>query len=105
MPLEQPLGRDRAPAIARQEHEARAVLRRPAAERCRAARHLAQEPIRHLDQDAGAVAGVGLAAAGAAVQQVDQDLQRLRATIACERRPLMSTTKPTPQASCSYAGS
>ena len=36
---------------------------------------LAQEPIRHLDQDAGAVAGVGLAAAGAAVLQVDQDLQ------------------------------
>ena len=41
------------------------------------ARHLAQEAVRHLDQDAGAVAGVRLAAARAAVQQVDQQLQPL----------------------------
>ena len=38
---------------------------------------LAQEPVRHLNQDAGAVAGVRLAAARAAVQQVDEDLQPL----------------------------
>ena len=38
---------------------------------------LAEKPVRRLDQDAGAVAGVRLAAAGAAVQQVDEDLQPL----------------------------
>ena len=38
---------------------------------------LAEEPVRHLDQNAGAVAGVHLAAARAAMQQVDQQLQRL----------------------------
>ena len=40
-------------------------------------RLLAQEPVRHLNQDAGAVAGVDLAAAGAAVFEVDQHLQGL----------------------------
>ena len=40
-------------------------------------RHLPQEAVRHLDQDAGAVAAVGLAAARAAVQQVDEQLQPL----------------------------
>ena len=38
---------------------------------------LPQKPVRHLHEDAGAVAGRRLAAAGAAVQQVDQDLQSL----------------------------
>ena len=38
---------------------------------------LPQERVRHLDEDAGAVAGVDLAAARAAVLQVHQDLQRL----------------------------
>ena len=37
----------------------------------------AEEPIGHLDQDARAVARVRLAAARAAVQQVDEHLQRL----------------------------
>ena len=36
---------------------------------------LAEEPVRHLNQDAGAVAGVGFAAAGAAVLEVDEHLQ------------------------------
>ena len=52
----------------------------------------------------GAVAGVDLAAAGAAVQQVDEQLQRLlddRVRLA----PLMWATKPTPHASCSNRGS
>ena len=44
----------------------------------RRGRLLPEELVRHLDEDAGAVAGVRLAAAGAAVQQVDQDLERLR---------------------------
>ena len=58
----------------------------------------------HLDQDAGAVAGVDLAAAGAAVLEVVQHLSAC-ATIACDCCPLMWTTKPTPQASCSCCGS
>ncbi len=37
----------------------------------------AEESVRHLNQDAGAVAGVDLAAAGAAVQQIDQELERV----------------------------
>ena len=48
-----------------------------AGRRQRSRRDLAQERVRRLDQDAGAVAGVDLAAAGAAVLQVLQDLQRL----------------------------
>jgi hypothetical protein len=36
-----------------------------------------EERIRHLDEDAGAVAGVDFAAACAAMQQVDQELERL----------------------------
>ena len=41
----------------------------------RTAAHASQEPVRHLHQDAGAVAGVLLAAAGAAVLEVQQDLE------------------------------
>ena len=76
-PAEQPLtlfGDDRARTaprrrrgrrrLARQEHQADAVL---AGRRQRRRRDLAQERVRHLDQDAGAVAGVDLAAAGAAM--------------------------------------
>ena len=36
-----------------------------------------EELVRNLDQDAGAVAGFRIAAAGAAMRQVDQDLQSL----------------------------
>ena len=36
-----------------------------------------EELVRDLDQDAGAVAGLRVAAAGAAVRQVDQDLDAL----------------------------
>jgi len=61
--------------MARQKHEAGSVasLRRQAdAER---RRDLAQEAVGHLNQDARAVSGVRFAAAGAAVQEVDQHLQ------------------------------
>ena len=61
----------------REEHEAGAVVaggRQRDAER---RGDLAQEAVRHLHEDAGAVAGRRLAAAGAAVQQVDQDAQPL----------------------------
>ncbi len=63
--------------IDRQKYQAGAIVTcRRQCESSRGSR-LAQEPIRHLNQDAGAVTGVGLAAAGAAVQQVEQDLQAL----------------------------
>jgi hypothetical protein len=58
----------------------------------------------HLEQDAGAVAGVGLGAGRAAVVEVLQDLDRLLKDL-FDLRPLMSTTKPTPQESCSNHGS
>ena len=60
--------------------------------------------MRHLHQDARAVARVGLAAARAAMVQVDQNLQPLPDNFV-GRLPLMLTTKPTPQASCSNQGS
>ena len=41
------------------------------------ARLLAEKLVRHLNEDAGAVAGVDLAAARAAMQEVDEQLQRL----------------------------
>ena len=58
----------------------------------------------NLNQNAGAVAGLRIAAAGAAVRQVDQDLDALRmmSWLFC---PRMLATKPMPQASCSCAGS
>jgi len=40
---------------------------------------------------------------GAPVQEVDEHVQRLP-EIWCDFRPLMSTTKPTPHASCSWRG-
>ncbi len=90
--------------VTRQEHEAAAVVLGRRQGDAQAGALTAEELVRHLDQDAGAVAGVRLAAAGAAMEQVDQDRSAWR-TIVCERRPLMSTTNPTPQASCSWLGS
>ena len=73
--------------VVRQEDQAGAVMRRRAAARSRAACD-AEEHVRHLDQDAGAVAGVGLAAAGAAVLEIDEQLEALarrsRATLALQ---------------------
>ena len=64
---------------------------------------LAQERVRDLDQDAGAVAGVGLGAAGAAVLEVAAARSAPLRTIAWSRRPARSATKATPQASCSFS--
>ena len=63
--------------VAGQEREAGAVLRRRRQREAERRAHLAQEFVGHLQQDAGAVAGVRLAPAGAPVQEVDQDLERL----------------------------
>ena len=67
----------RADGVARQEHRAHAVLAFGRQRHAEAARFLAEKLVGNLDQDAGAVAGVDLAPAGAAMQQVDENLQRL----------------------------
>ena len=56
----------------RQEDQAAAV---GAGLRQRERRRLAQEPVRHLDQDAGAVAGVRIGPARAAMFEVDEELE------------------------------
>ena len=53
----------------------------------------------------GAVAGVGLGAGGAAVVEVAQRGQRLVDDVVGGDAGRASTTKATPHASCSYAGS
>ena len=63
--------------VTRQEDEPGAVLTGGGQRDPERDRDLPEKPVRRLNQDAGAVAGVRLAAAGAAVQQVDQDLQSL----------------------------
>jgi hypothetical protein len=56
-----------------------------------------------LDQDAGAVAHQRIRTHGTAVIQVAEDLQALLDDPVRLRLPLMCATKPTPQASCSFA--
>ena len=73
-PREDPLDGGAMLGLARQEHQAGAVV---AGGRQRGRRHAAQERVGHLNEDAGAVARVDLAAAGAPVRQVLQDLKRL----------------------------
>ena len=67
----------RADGIARQKDAPGAVFARGRQREPEAARFLAKELVRHLDQDAGAVAGVDFAAARAAMQEVDEQLKRL----------------------------
>ena len=58
--------------IVRQEHESRAIRAlRGQVER----HHAAEEPIGRLDEDAGAVAGVRIGSAGAAVFEVDEEVE------------------------------
>ena len=64
----------------------------------------AEEPVGRADEDAGAVAAVGLAAAGPAVAHVLEHQQGCW-TILLEALPLMWQMKPTPQESCSNRGS
>jgi hypothetical protein len=65
-------------SIARQEHHAAAVMPGFGQLHTELAALAIQKGMRHLDQDAGAVTGVLLAAAGAAMHEVAQDGQRLR---------------------------
>ena len=61
--------------VARQEDVADAVLAGRRQADAEGVGRLAEEPIGRLDQDAGAVTRVGLAAARAAVLEVDEDLE------------------------------
>ena len=62
------------------------------------ASHLPIEPVRDLEEDAGAVAGVHLGAGRARCSRL-QRLARPMRTMSWLRRPCMSTTKATPHAS------
>ena len=68
---------DRVPRLrlGRQEHEPGAIPARRRQRDPQARRLGTEEPIRHLNQDAGAVPGIRFAAAGAAMLEIDQDLQ------------------------------
>src|SRR5262245_10504631 len=61
--------------VFRQKDEACAIPAHRRQGEAEVRRRLAEEPIRHLNEDAGAVARVGFAPAGAAVQQVEEHLQ------------------------------
>jgi hypothetical protein len=63
--------------IARQEHDAAAIRARLRQLDARFLARFGEEPVRHLDQHAGAVAAVFLGAAGAAVIEIHEDLQAL----------------------------
>src|SRR2546428_2783307 len=63
--------------VPREEHETAAVLLGPGQGDGKPVTLPAEELVRRLEQDAGAVARVRLAAARAPVEQVDEDLQRL----------------------------
>ena len=60
--------------------------------------------VRDLDQNAGAVAGLRIAAAGAAMGQVEQHFNSLANDVVA-LCPAMLATNPMPQASCSLRGS
>ena len=64
----------RSAGSAGKEDDARAVASRAGQGEAGPLALLGQEAVRHLDQDAGAVAGVLLAAAGPAVLEVQQHL-------------------------------
>ena len=61
----------------RQEHHADAVLPGSGSEKPSSRAFPREKFVRDLDQNAGAVAGFRIAAAGAAVRQIDQDLDAL----------------------------
>ncbi len=64
--------------IAREKHQAGPVAALRRQREPQALGLFAEEPIGHLNQDAGAISRVGLASARPAVQQVDKQLQRGR---------------------------
>ena len=71
--LEDALGGLDAALVAREEEHGDGVVALGRQDLPVALRHLAEEAVRHLEEDAGAVAGVALEALAAAVLEVDQD--------------------------------
>ena len=63
--------------VSRQEHEPAAVLLGRRQENPQAIALTPQELVRHLEQDAGAIAGIRLAAARTPVKEVDENPERL----------------------------
>ena len=100
--LDQLLERRAALGVGGQEADRDAVAARR--RQLEAATAAAQERVGHLQQDPGAVAGVGVGALGAAVLEVLERVQRLFDDgVARVARQL--ATSAMPQASCSFAGS
>jgi hypothetical protein len=75
--LHQRFDRGARRGVPRHEDRANAVFAFRRQRHAEPLRFLAEKLVGNLDQDAGAVAGVDLAAARAAVQQVDEHLERL----------------------------
>ena len=63
--------------VARHEHEARAILANAGQRDALLLTHFHQKGVRHLQEHAGAVAGIGLAAGGATMVEVFENLDRL----------------------------
>src|ERR1019366_3117910 len=63
--------------VARQEYQPAGVLSRPRQRQPVLLRHPLKKGVRHLDEHAGTVAGVGLATTGATMVEVAQHLDRL----------------------------
>ena len=76
-PLDELLAAATRGRVGGQEHEAGAVARALGQRDAELLALLGEKGVRHLHQDPGAVAGVLLAAAGAAVLEVEQHLDRL----------------------------
>src|SRR5207237_1594793 len=76
-PLDQQANRRAVGRRARQKHEAGAILAGRWKHESERRRRLPQEAVRHLDEDAGAVARVRFAARRPAVKEIDEDLQAL----------------------------
>ena len=75
--LQDAFGEEAFVAFDRQEDHADAVLARRRESEAEAVTLTGEEGVGDLDEDAGAVTGVGVAAGGAAVGQVDEDLDSL----------------------------
>ncbi len=76
-PLQNSFGQQAVRRLNRQKHHAHAVLARRRQRETQLGAFARKELVRNLNQNAGAVAGFRIAAAGAAMRQVDQDLQAL----------------------------
>ena len=74
-PLQDAFGDQAMRRLHRQKYHAHAVLARRRQREAQLFTLAREEFVRDLDQDAGAIASFRIAAAGAAVREIDQDLQ------------------------------